>query len=150
MRRCCRWFCAYLAACWVLPLSAHELPMPDGPYAVGMLRFELSDPARRGVVSVDTAEPRVLPAYVWYPAKRGTHGTRPYLTTAEVKDQGRSMARNFAYGADELDGFDKVLAHSVEGALPANDLNTSLPAARRLRASSTEAGCPCCRGGCSR
>jgi hypothetical protein len=99
--------------------AAPALPEPDGPYAVGMRRFELTDPARRGVVSQDADEPRVLPGYVWYPAKRGTRGTRPYLTTAEVSDQGRAMARNFGYGAEELTGLDKVSAHSVEGAPPA-------------------------------
>jgi predicted dienelactone hydrolase len=96
------------------------LPVPDGPYAVGMQRFELTDPARHGVVSRDANEPRVLPAYVWYPAKRGTHGTRPYLTTAEAAVQGVAMARNFDYGAHDLDGLDQVIAHSVEGAAPAH------------------------------
>jgi dienelactone hydrolase len=97
-----------------------SLPAPDGPYAVGMQRFELIDPARHGVVSRDPNEPRVLPAYVWYPAKRGTHGTRPYLTAAEAAVQGPSMARNFDYGAHDLDGLDRVVAHSVEGAPPAH------------------------------
>jgi len=98
------------------------LPEPDGAYAVGMRRFELTDPARRGVVSRDTDEARVLPGYVWYPAKRGTRGTRPYRTPAEVADQGRAMARNFGYGSEALVGFDRVSAHSVEGAPPARGL----------------------------
>jgi predicted dienelactone hydrolase len=95
------------------------LPTPDGAYPVGMRRFELTDPARHGVVSPDADEPRVLPGYVWYPAKRGTRGTRPYLTPAEAADQGRAMARNFKYDADELTGLDKTSANSVEGAPPA-------------------------------
>jgi len=99
--------------------TAPALPVPDGKYAVGMQRFELIDPARRGVVSADANEPRVLPGYVWYPAKRGSRSTRPYLTPAEVSVQGRSMARNFSYGATELDGLGEVIAHSVEGAPPA-------------------------------
>src|SRR6266850_1552990 len=99
--------------------AAPALPAPDGAYAVGMRRFELTDPARRGVVTRDADEPRVLPGYAWYPAKRGTHGTRPYLTPTEVADQGRAMARNFKYGAEELAVLDKVSAHSVEGAPPA-------------------------------
>jgi predicted dienelactone hydrolase len=56
---------------------------------------------------------------VWYPAKRGTHGTRPYLATAEASVQGPAMARNFNYGAHDLDHLDQVIAHSVEGAEPA-------------------------------
>lgn len=99
--------------------AAPALPEPDGEYTVGMRRFELIDPTRRGVLSQDADEPRVLPGYVWYPAKRGSHGTRAYFTAAEVSDQGRSMARNFDYGATELDGLGEVIAHSVEGAPPA-------------------------------
>lgn len=103
----------------VIADAAAALPPPDGSYAVGMRRFELTDPARRGVVSPKADEPRVLPGYVWYPAKRGTRGTRPYLTSAEVADQGRAMARNFKYDAEELTGLDKISANSVEGAPPA-------------------------------
>jgi len=99
--------------------AAPALPEPDGPYAVGMQRFELTDPSRHGVVSRDPNEPRVLPGYVWYPAKHGTRGTRPYFTPAEVETQAHAMARNFGYGADELNGFDKVITHSVEAAPPA-------------------------------
>ena len=98
----------------------HVLPKPNGKYPVGLRRFELTDPARRGVVSRDVNEHRVLPGYVWYPAKRGTSGTRVYMTQAEVADQGNSMARNFGYREQELDGLDQVIAHSVEGAPPAN------------------------------
>ena len=98
--------------------AAPALPSPDGPYAVGMQRFELTDPSRHGVVSRDANEPRVLPGYVWYPAKRGTQGTRPYLTATEAAEQGPSMARNFEYGAHDLDALDKAIAHSVAGAKP--------------------------------
>jgi dienelactone hydrolase len=111
------WFAMLSAslACLAAPL----LPEPDGEYAVGMRRFELTDEARRGVMANDPNEPRVIPGYVWYPAIEGTHGTRPYLTPAEIADQGRAMARNFGYGTAELDGLSSVMAHSVEGAPPA-------------------------------
>jgi len=95
------------------------LPQPDGEYAVGMRRFELTDPARSGVLSDDPREPRVLPGYVWYPAKGGSHNRRAYLTRREAAVQGPSMARNFDYGATELDQLDLVVAHSSEGATPA-------------------------------
>src|SRR5262245_36995473 len=103
---------------WAPLAAAVDLPAPGGPYPVGMQRFELTDPARHGVVSRNTDEPRVLPGYVWYPAAHGTRGTRPYLTRPEVETQGRAMARNFTYGADDLSGLDQVRAHSVEGAAP--------------------------------
>lgn len=95
------------------------LPQPDGEYAVGMRRFELTDPARSGVLSDNPGEPRVLPGYVWYPAKGGGRNRRTYLTRAEAAVQGPSMARNFDYGATELDHLDRVVAHSIEGASPA-------------------------------
>jgi hypothetical protein len=100
-------------------IAAPVLPEPDGNYTVGMRRFELVDDSRRGVMATGTSEPRVIPGYVWYPATEGTHGTRPYLTPAELADQGPAMARNFGYGAEELNGLGAVKAHSVEGASPA-------------------------------
>ena len=94
------------------------LPKPDGEHAVGMRRFELEDTERRGVVSEDANEPRVIPGYVWYPADKSVQGTRPYLTTAEVADQGQAMARNFEYGPKDLDHLGQIVAHSVEGLPP--------------------------------
>jgi hypothetical protein len=111
---------AVLLICNGALAAVPTLPEPDGAYPVGMRRFELVDPVRHGVSSDDPHEPRVLPGYVWYPAaKRGTHGTRPYLTPAEVAIQGRAMARNFDYGPEDLSGLDQVRAHSVEDAQPA-------------------------------
>lgn len=90
--------------------GSQVLPQPDGEYAVGMRRFELIDLAR---------ERRVLPGYVWYPAKSGNGKGRPYLTSSETAVQGPSMARNFEYASDELDHLDRVVAQSTEGAPPA-------------------------------
>lgn len=99
--------------------SERSLPAPDGEYAVGMRRFELTDAKRHGVLSNDPKEVRVLPGYVWYPAEKSARGTRPYLTPAEAAIQGPSMARNFDYDEAELKDLDHVIAHSVEDAPPA-------------------------------
>lgn len=99
--------------------AGRSLPAPDGEYAVGMRRFELTDAKRQGVLSSDPQEVRVLPGYVWYPANKSSRGTRPYLTPAEAAIQGPSMARNFDYDETELKGLDQVIAHSVEDAPPA-------------------------------
>jgi dienelactone hydrolase len=110
-----------LAGATTGPASAMTvaLPLPDGPYAVGMQRFELVDASRRGVGGGDPTAARVLPVYVWYPARtNGTPSTRPYFNAHEQATQARSMARNFNYGETELDGLHAVLAHSTEGAPP--------------------------------
>jgi predicted dienelactone hydrolase len=100
--------------------AGRSLPAPDGEYAVGMRRFELTDAKHHGVLSNDPQEIRVLPGYVWYPANKSVRGTRPYLTPAEAAIQGPSMARNFDYDETELKDLDQVIAHSVEDAPPAS------------------------------
>lgn len=98
----------------LLAIAAHavpvELPAPDGPFAVGMRRFEIADHDRA----------RLLPGYVWYPANASSKSqTRPYLLPDEASVVGPSMAKNFGYGGSDLDRLDEVIAHSVEGLPPA-------------------------------
>lgn len=114
-----RFFALLTLAAGVSAATAASLPAPDGVHAVGMRRFELTDTARRGVLSTDANEPRVLPGYVWYPADPSSQGTRPYLTSTDAALTASSMARSFDYDVSELKNLGHVVAHSVEGVPPA-------------------------------
>jgi predicted dienelactone hydrolase len=108
--------------------AAPELPLPDGPHAVGMQRFELIDTSRRGVTGDAPTDARVVPVMVWYPARPGQATTRPYFNATEQATQARSMERNFKLDAGVLDGLTQVVAHSGEGVAPARAADTKAKA----------------------
>ncbi len=63
-----------------------SLPEPDGPFAVGVRNFELTDHSRLGVLYAADDEPRRLAVRVWYPAATTDGYTvRPYATAAELE-----------------------------------------------------------------
>ncbi len=69
---------------WLHP--APPLPVPDGPYAVGVRDFALADEARLGVLAAGDDEARTLLLRVWYPAAdTDGHVRRPYFTAAEAE-----------------------------------------------------------------
>lgn len=85
----------------VLPglAAACALPVPDGPHAVGLQRFELVDASRHGVSGEAADVPRTLPALAWYPAAR-SGDRRPYLSPGEARVQLPALARNLGYPQD--------------------------------------------------
>jgi predicted dienelactone hydrolase len=97
------------------PTIAATLPAPDGPYAVGFRRFELTDTSRKGIFSKDPNEARVLPAYVWYPAKADKTATRPYIPAVDLADNGAAIARGYDDKTNVGD-LSQWRAHSVENA----------------------------------
>jgi dienelactone hydrolase len=96
------------------------LPRPDGAFAVGFVRSELTDTARKGVMTGDTDEARAIPAAIWYPARpSGRQTARPYFDAQETIDQARSLERNLGYAPGEFTEAAHVATHSVEGVDPA-------------------------------
>ncbi|MDH4117077.1 MAG: hypothetical protein OEX04_14715 [Acidimicrobiia bacterium] len=75
-----------LATALLYSIPVFTLPDPDGPHAVGVRDFELTDHARTGVLYAATDEPRRLAVRVWYPAAT-TDGyePEPYATTSELE-----------------------------------------------------------------
>lgn len=65
------------------PQSA-ELPRPTGPHAVGRDILHLVD-TRRTDPWVPSAGPRQLMVSMYYPARPGTGGPAPYMTTEEAR-----------------------------------------------------------------
>lgn len=94
-----------LAACTVLSeAAATALPLPDGAYAVGMIRTEFADPERPLDASDPASGPRRLPAIVWYPAEAPRTGVNDsaYLEPDIAAITLPAIARNFRYADDDL------------------------------------------------
>lgn len=104
----------------LLAASPSSLPKPDGPYAVGVRRFELVDASRKGVADDEADQPRAMPAIIWYPAKRSDAPPAPYFTKAEAAVEVPALARNFLFEAAEVAGFYTAETHAVADAPPAH------------------------------
>ncbi|KJK03121.1 dienelactone hydrolase [Pseudomonas sp. 21] len=91
-----------VAALYFFPVS--PLPMPGGPYQVGVRDFELVDASRTGLLGAPVGKARRLLVRAWYPARPATGAPpRTYFSTAES----RSTARGFG----ELLHFPPLLTH---------------------------------------
>lgn len=103
----------------IAPAVAHgcRLPAPEGIYAVGFQRFELTDPGRHGVSGDAPEALRVLPVYIWYPAD-GAGPPRAYLTAPEAAVQMPALARNLRYAPEDVARLGDCETHSTEGGAP--------------------------------
>ena len=95
-----------------------NLPEPDGPHAVGVWDFELTDHSRLGVLYAADDEPRRLAVRVWYPAATTDGYTvRPYATEAELETTFSAIAvEEFGLPSFFLSHLKHVDTHSYEGA----------------------------------
>ena len=82
--------------------GAATLPVPDGPYAVGVARTEFVDAARRLDVDDPASGPRRLPTVVWYPAEGPRGGDAPYAAPDVAATSLPGLARTFAWTPEEL------------------------------------------------
>ena len=70
-----------------LPLLApiDSLPQPSGPYQVGTVTFDWTDPSRPEIYTPDTADSRRILVQVWYPADVKFGAARaPYLPNSSI------------------------------------------------------------------
>src|SRR5690242_20293549 len=104
----------------LLAASPSSLPRPDGPYTVGVRRFELVDTSRKGVADDEADQPRALPAIIWYPAERSDASPAPYFTKEEATVEVPALARNFLFEPAEVAGFYTARTHAVADAPPAS------------------------------
>jgi predicted dienelactone hydrolase len=107
-----------LAVLSVPAAMAANLSAPDGPYRVGIGHFELTDPARKGVLTGDTSEPRVIPVVTWYPAVATRARGRPYFDAQEARDEGGSLERIMQYRPGELASLARLRLPSTRDAPP--------------------------------
>ena len=84
-----------LGACAIWPIFLFpipDLPQPDGPHAVGVRDFALTDDTRRGLLGAAENEARKLLVRVWYPAEDvDGHTRRPYFTPLETEHAGKGL-----------------------------------------------------------
>lgn len=78
---------AFLLAIVIAPIYSapiQDLPEPDGPYAIGMKEFVITDTSRLGLRGAAIDEPRRILVRAYYPADNVDGLTpRPYLTAEE-------------------------------------------------------------------
>ncbi|MFJ8388861.1 alpha/beta hydrolase family protein [Streptomyces sp. NPDC094438] len=80
-----------------------ELPRPTGPYAVGRQTLHLVDQDRPDPW-VPAAGPRQLMVSMYYPARPGTGGPAPYMTTEEARLLLQRQAPGAGVPPEELSG----------------------------------------------
>jgi predicted dienelactone hydrolase len=71
-----------LAFALVLPLAfpVFDLPRPDGPYGIGTVTYDWTDPNRPELFTAAPGDQRELMVQVWYPATRDPRAARaPYI-----------------------------------------------------------------------
>lgn len=99
-----------------------SLPVPDGQYAIGTTRIELTDPSRPGVLEDDANEPRRVMVQIWYPAEaEDRQPYAAYLPRAHIRTEGASIAENAGYKPFELLHLAAIPTHSRLEAEPRRD-----------------------------
>ena len=95
------------------------LPSPDGPYPVGRIEYDWTDPARSTPFETSGSQQRALNVWIWYPAKHVSSPAEPapYLPAAWV------TAHEQASGAGKLlmQNLTHVHSHSIARAPLATD-----------------------------
>src|SRR6202012_1863916 len=93
---------------------ALTLPNPPGPYAVGRVETDWSDPETPAELAPEAGAHRHLVVWIWYPATETSHGTSEYLP-AELA-QADERARGILFGKLLGRDLSKVRTHSIANA----------------------------------
>lgn len=111
---------AIVAWAAVASTAVAAVPMPDGEYAVGVVRAEFVDSSRRLDAADPASGPRRMPAIVWYPAAgRAAAGDVPYMQGDVAAVTVPAIARNFGYAVEELHAMTVLRMDVRSGAPPA-------------------------------
>ncbi|WP_157221001.1 alpha/beta hydrolase [Flavisphingomonas formosensis] len=100
------------------PVIAADLPAPEGPYAVGFRHFELVADHRHGVGADRADAARVLPAYLWYPARRTAGERAAFIPGDDASIQAASIVRIFRYQPSEVALLLQGKGSAIKDALP--------------------------------
>ncbi|MBB6521341.1 alpha/beta hydrolase family protein [Pseudoteredinibacter isoporae] len=100
---------------WQFPVR--DLPAPDGPHAVGIVDFELTDTSRQDpFCESNPCGDRRLQIRVWYPAQDNNLSPKPYATRAEIESSLAGLAGTMSLTADIFSHLNLIETHSVVGA----------------------------------
>lgn len=103
----------YIGLLIISRTTVQVLPSPNGPYRVGRMEQEWTDPARIDPLADQPNQPRELAIWIWYPASaEGTPTPAPYFPPAWAK------ARNQDQGVGILieRQLNRLQTHSYEDA----------------------------------
>ena len=68
---------------YLLPVPT--VPQSDGPYGVGVITVDLTDPSREDIYASETGTPRRLLVDIWYPIDKNERGAaKAYIEYAEI------------------------------------------------------------------
>ena len=92
-------------------------PQPDGPYAVGLLEFELTDSTRMAALAPAVTPHRTIKVMAWYPARsiRGCFSRR-YLQAREADPTVESVLSMFQAPAEVYHRLQALESRSYAGA----------------------------------
>ena len=120
---CTAMIMAITMATWsaIAGASTPALPMPDGPYSVGVAKFELVDASRPLDVGDPASGPRRLPVIAWYPAEGPAVKTQDaaYLEGDVATVTLPAIARNLGYALEDLKPLTVLRTYARPGATPA-------------------------------
>ena len=95
-----------------------DLPVPDGPYSVGVIDFELLDEQRPDADAPGGV--RHIPVRAWSPAESVSGAPRPYAKPEEMEHQVKPFWVESLHMPEEVPFAFDVLTHSYENAVPAS------------------------------
>ncbi|MET0290245.1 MAG: hypothetical protein ABW178_11510 [Pseudoxanthomonas sp.] len=98
--------------------GAATLAVPDGRYAVGVVRGEFTDASRTLEAGDLASGPRQLPALVWYPAAGKPKGDSAYLQEDAALTL-EALTRNMGYAQADVQALTSTRLPVVSGAKPA-------------------------------
>ena len=77
-----------------------DLPIPTGPYQIGVRDFVVADPNRTGMFQDAPGQPRKLPVRVWYPAETVEgYEVLPYFSRLETETTARALGEGSPLGS---------------------------------------------------
>lgn len=100
---------------WTAPATAASLPVPRGPYAIGVTAFEIIDPGRRDSFAPRPGIARDFMVRVWYPARPSEGAVPVTLWTPAIS---AALAAAFHLPADALATVGATRTHSFADAAP--------------------------------
>ncbi len=101
-------------------VAVPRLPAPSGPYGIGRVGYDWTDPSRRDRYSSSPQAHRELMVYIWYPASTNRADARgTYLPGAKQMDAAPDIQRGMRddYGANwPLIVSNAIYSHAVDSA----------------------------------
>ncbi len=107
---------------WGIAMPPRNLPEPTGPFAVGSVVYDISDPDRAesyAPIRGDTPGPRTIRLQLWYPTDEQRNTRRMLRWIPEGRRQIRAIVNTHGFPGFIWNHTGFMAANSIEGAHPA-------------------------------